>query len=108
MDADAIANLNVVGAGQDFPETKKIKELRKDKLYLISEIKKAKTKYGERIVVHLEIDDETFSVFLPPRMVKPFEDDKNLFKKMEILIAENKLNIKYMGGFSNQIEFVIV
>ena len=105
---DSLTKINNIGKS-NFPKLKKLSELKQSTNYLILEMKIVPTKFGSRIVVHLEDDvkkRKKFAVFLPPRMLKPFKEDEDLLESLHELINGKKLRLKFLGGIYNNVEFV--
>ena len=75
-----------------------------DSIYLVTAVKQVNTKFGPRITI--DIENECF-VFLPPRMVKVFnEDEQLLLDQLKDMCNKVQLGFKYLGGEYNLFEFV--
>ena len=95
--------LNEAGEGKHFLPTIKLKELKVNEIYIVTDVKRVQTKFGARIVVELE---NKFSVFLPKRMVKVFYEDKDLLDHLKNCCDKNQLKLKYLGGVYDYIQFI--
>ena len=95
-------------------ERKKIKELETDKSYLIEQVKRITTKYGDVIIAILRgpwawsadpiQDDDVqnapqFEVFLPKRYVTRFSDDDLEY------MNKGGIYLDFIGGEYNDLEF---
>ena len=70
--------INKVGRGGYLP-TKKISELLNGKEFKVTRVKNVSTKYGEKVVVHLE---DQFQMFLPKRVSDAILADNHLLNQM--------------------------
>lgn len=94
--------INNIIAKSEYLPTKKLKELEVNEEYLISDVRIANTKWGKRYVA--EIRNE-FTIFLPPRVVKAFDQNPATFEKLLETAHYGQLYMKYLGGVLNAIEF---
>lgn len=100
MDCEKI---NKVCRMDDFLPTKKISELDVQKDYKVTAFKSVTTKFGLKTMVVIE---DEFTIFLPSRISKAFNDDQEQLKMHEDAAAENRLHLRYLGGKYNQCEFI--
>ena len=49
--------------------------------------------------------ENSYIVYLPPRMVQVFAENSKLFEDLQKEATEKEVFIKYLGGVYNQIEF---
>lgn len=63
---EVLKKIQKIGQSQMIP-TIKLYELKQDYLYVITQFKQLNTKFGSRIVVQLQEDENEFQVFLPDR-----------------------------------------
>lgn len=94
--------LNKVGKGEDFLPTKKMSDLEVGQEYQITDVRTAKTKFGQRVIAELNGE---FSVFLPARVAKAFLKDEQSLEKMIELSGAEKLFMTYLGGPYNAVTF---
>lgn len=99
MDLDKV---NAVGRFEGYLPTKSMSELSKNGLYYVTKMKKVQTKYGPRIIVEIDAD---FITYLPSRFAKHFEDDPNSLEMMQEAATAKQLQMKYLGGAYNIVEF---
>lgn len=82
--------------------TKKIQELSTDLGYMVTGMRKVRTKYGARVIVSIE---NTFEVFLPVRASKMLDENEELLEELVNLCSQEKLKLYYRGGEYNLIEW---
>lgn len=99
------SKINKVGRLEDFLPTQKISELQAMADYQITGMRKCKTKFGERVTV--DVDGEV-TVFLPARIAKTLNEDNDMFQTMLTACEEKRLQMRYLGGSYNQVEFKYV
>lgn len=97
-----LEKVNAVGRFEGFLPTKPLSELTKNGLYYITKMKKVHTKYGLRIIVEVDAD---FITYLPARFSKHFEEEPTSLEMMQEAAAAKNLQMKYIGGTYNIIEF---
>ncbi|KAH0567817.1 hypothetical protein KQX54_014407 [Cotesia glomerata] len=90
-----LLKVNVIGRCEDFLPSKKLSELEVNNIYVISDIKSVKAKYGNTIIVSI---DNEFSVFLPTRVAEILLDDPKLLEDMIQNAKENHMGLNYLGG----------
>lgn len=96
------AKVNEVASAPQYLPTKKLTELETNKIYKVSGVRQVKTKFGLKTIVDIE---NTFTVFLPGRVSKLFEEDQQSFKGFCDSCTKNTLGMQYFGGKYNQIAF---
>lgn len=94
--------INAVGRMEHCLRTKSLSELTKETHYEITKMSILTTLYGPRLIVEV---NEDFKAFLPTRFVKMFQTDQDYFEKMQELAKSKKLQMKYIGGKYNDVEF---
>lgn len=94
--------VNAVGRLEHFQTMKLLSELTSGAHYDVTKMSILTTRYGPRIIVELNGD---FKTFLPSRFVKLFQDDPEYFEKMQEFVKSNKVEIIYIGGKYNALEF---
>ncbi|XP_043479898.1 uncharacterized protein LOC122509730 [Leptopilina heterotoma] len=99
-----LQRINAVGRMEKFLPTKPLSELTPGSQFAVTMLRKVQTKYGERIVAEL---NKSFNVFLPARFAKAFEVDNTTWMSMQEAANNNKLQMIYLGGVYNNIEFNI-
>lgn len=100
-----LSKINKVGPrvnSQEYLPMKDLEDLVLYKDYKITKVCRITTKFGIRITVDVE---DSFSVFLSARMAKRLNDDDELLQEMMEACEENRLQMRYLGGEYNQIEF---
>ena len=90
-----------------FPDVKRISDLKLDTKYMITALKQLNSKFGVKIVAEILDEGTIYSVYLPARIVKAFEDDGNLMSKLHTYISWKKLYFIYKGGPYNNLEFIM-
>lgn len=102
-----LATVNEAGRVESaFLPTKKLSEVPKDRNLCITAMRKVATKFGPRITVDV---DNTYSVFLPARIVSYLIDDReDSLSRMIQACTENRLYMHYLGGAYNNVTFVYV
>jgi hypothetical protein len=80
-------------------EKKRMDELEIGKSYLIENMERITTKYGDSIIAILDDEGDRFNVFLPKRYPTKFSN------KHIAYMNENTFSLKYLGGKYNEIEF---
>jgi hypothetical protein len=80
-------------------EKKRMDELEIGKSYLIENLEKVATKYGDGIIALLDYGGDRFKVFLPKRYTIKFSNKDIAY------MNENKFHLKYLGGKYNDLEF---
>lgn len=100
-----LEKLNAVGRGQNQRTCKALKELVPDQLYEIENIRKANTKFGEKVIVDLKDD---IYCYLPERVSKQllFEDEAG-FVEFKEQLKRSEISIRRLKGRWNPVEFVI-
>ena len=68
-----------------------LKQMKKNKHYIITLFRKTQTKYSSRIMVQFEESDTEYAVYLLSRSYKSFEKDPTLFDRMVKLVDKKKL-----------------
>ncbi|XP_051168847.1 uncharacterized protein LOC127286458 [Leptopilina boulardi] len=97
-----LQKLNAVGRMESFLPTKPLAELTPNGLYAVTKIKRVQTKFGVRIVAEL---DAAFTTFLPARFARLFEAEPTSYTMMEEAAQSQTLQLKYLGGKFNEIQF---
>lgn len=100
-----LEKVNAVGRFEGYLPTKSLSELAKNGIYDVTKIKKVQTKYGPRIIVEMNAD---FISYLPSRFAKHFEEDPNSLEMMQEAAAAKQLQMKYLGGTYNIVEFAFL
>lgn len=103
-DAPLLA-VNQLAAVIQFPVRKRMCDLIVGEKYKVTSLQTVVTDYGKRMVINYVDNDETFSTFLPPRILKPFEEDNKLMETLQAYIQASKLHIIYLGGKYNNFVF---
>uniref|UniRef100_A0A6V7KPS8 Uncharacterized protein n=1 Tax=Bracon brevicornis TaxID=1563983 RepID=A0A6V7KPS8_9HYME len=80
-------------------------ELQVNEEYFITKLKWVTTKFGRRIVA--EMNGE-FSVFLPYRVVKYCTDNEPWCNSLMTSAEKRQVKLRYLGGDTNQCEFIPV
>lgn len=93
---------NAVGRFEGFLPTKPLAELVVNGCYDVTKIKKVQTKYGSRFIAELNKD---FTTFLPARFTKLFEEEENTLASVQEAAASKKLEMIFIGGKYNVVEF---
>lgn len=76
-----------------------------NKSYLISGIRKMKTRYGDRIMMDL---NKSFSIFLPSRISVALFEKNNYYQTIEnCVITQKPVYLVYLGGKYNEIKFYV-
>ena len=96
-----VTDLNRIALLQEAQlELKKVADLEVGKLYQLSNIRKVKTRFGDRIIIGIE---GTFSVFLPARLT---DRVTSTFDNLLEAVEERRMFIKFLGGQFNLCEFI--
>ena len=74
--------------------TIKVGELHIGRSYLVSQIRRAVTRYGSAIIIHVDVEGEEFQIFLPNRVVKIIDEEllkemADRCQKLELFIIHN-------------------
>lgn len=96
------SGINEVAKKSDYLPTKKMQELEVDGDYLITDIRPANTKYGRKFIAEVRCE---FTVFLPSRVSDILNADTNVLGELVKSAHAGQLNMKYLGGKLNGIEF---
>lgn len=83
-----------------FLPKKRMSELEKETVYMVTQIKSVNTRFGLRFVVTL---NEEFQVFLPDRTAKFLEKNENVTEEMREKANKYALGFTYHGD--NKFEF---
>lgn len=89
-------SFNKVGALENILQTKKLADLEVKTNHPIHDIRSVQTKFGKRYIA--EIGGQ-YTVFLPARLAKAFDQDENEFK--ELLGAAHRREL-YMETFADK------
>ena len=73
--------------------------------YAVTKLSKIQTKYGARIVAELNAE---YVVFLPARLLKVLEEDPTTLEKMQEAASARRLQLRYLAGPYNNVEFKYV
>lgn len=100
-----LEKLNAIGRAKEQRTVKALSELELDQLYLIENIRKANTKFGEKIIVDLE---NKIYCYLPARVGKELlaNNEEGLIEFKEQLEVSN-ISMRRLKGRWNPVEFVI-
>ena len=78
----------------------RIYELQVDRSYLIEDMVRKTTKFGDALLTTLFYDGDRFSVFLPKRYCKTFTDEK-----IAGILNRGNIQPEYKGGKYHELEF---
>lgn len=92
--------LNTLAKSPALP-IKSLKELELNKQYVINDVKKVSTKYGEKVKLTLE---NSFGVYLPCKVNNYLTDNEESYDTFVKDITSRQVFLKYLGHFV--IEFV--
>ena len=90
------SKLNEIARGVFFP-TKRLVDLTKGQLYMVTSLKNVTTKYGHKVVAELESE---FDVFMRKRVSEALQQDEEFYFKLQDAANKCELVIKYNGGSS--------
>lgn len=88
-------SLNAIARGGLLP-TKKLMELEKDRVYVVTNLKEVSTKYGVKIVAEL---DSQFQIFLPKKVSDTFQANESFYHNMQDEANKYGLFLTYHGGY---------
>ena len=97
-----LTKLNKVARSKEFLPTKKMSEMELDTDYLITDVKKAETRYGDKVLVYI---NNQFNVFLPLRMSRTLLDNPELYEQFQNGVESGSLKMRFLGGKYFQCEF---
>ena len=97
-----LTNLNAVAKVKQL-ELKKLNSMTVNEVYTIKMIRRVKTKkYGEKVIIHTE--DAQY--FLPSRVSEHLLFNYQKFHELSDLANHDKLQLKFLGGDYNDVEFI--
>ena len=97
-----LTTLNAV-AKVDQLELKKLNSVTVNGVYPIKNMRLLKTKkYGEKVIIHTA--DNQY--FLPSRVSQHFLCDRQKFNDLCNIVKCDKLQMKFLGGDYNDVEFI--
>lgn len=96
-----LSQINKVSMLTSFLPVKKLSEFTPEKNYRLTDLKKVKTIYGQRISIDME---EHFTSYLLARVVKAFEEDPDLFQQITPAVYNNNFFMQYRGLRYNSLE----
>ena len=95
-------DLSRVNSVASFIPTKKLKDLKSDRDFKITQLRETQTQFGKRIIA--ELNDE-FAVFLPARILGTLDEEETLHNKMKKAAEKGLLALKYISNKYSKIEF---
>ena len=100
-----LQKINAIGRMEGFLPTKPLSELTPKCKYAVTKLSKIQTKYVARIVAELNAE---YVVFLPARLLKVLEEDPTTLEKMQEAASARRLQLRYLAGPYNNVEFKYV